>query len=145
VTLARLKEQFFDRQFVLFFAACAFAALVNFSSRVVLSRHLSYPAAIVVAYICGMVTAFALCKTCVFKAGKSNRTGAEILGFILVNVLAVLQTLAVSLLLARFVFPAVGVISHAEELAHLAGIAVPVFTSYIGHKHFSFHSPGENA
>jgi putative flippase GtrA len=54
----------------------------------------------------------------------------------------VLQTLAVSLGLARLVFPAVGLTAHAEELAHLAGIAVPVFTSYIGHKRLSFQRPG---
>ena len=27
---------------------------------------------------------------------------------------------------------------HREELAHAAGIATPIFTSYIGHKRLSF-------
>jgi putative flippase GtrA len=31
-----------------------------------------------------------------------------------------------------------GVTAYAPELAHAVGVVVPVFTSYLGHKHFSF-------
>ena len=58
---------------------------------------------------------------------------------VLVNVLAVLQTLAVSLILARLVLPWLDVRAHREEIAHLVGVCVPVFTSYLGHKYWTFH------
>jgi hypothetical protein len=31
-----------------------------------------------------------------------------------------------------------GVTAYVPEIAHGVGVAVPVFTSYLGHKHFSF-------
>jgi len=55
-----------------------------------------------------------------------------------VNMLALLQTLLVSLLLARIVLPKLGVSWHSEEIAHAIGIAVPIVTSYIGHQRLTF-------
>ena len=52
--------------------------------------------------------------------------------------LALITQLVVSVGLARFIFPATGFAWHAETVAHVIGVAVPVFTSYLGHKHFSF-------
>lgn len=52
--------------------------------------------------------------------------------------MAVLQTLAVSMGLALYVLPALGVTRHVAEIAHAVGVIVPVFTSYLGHKHLSF-------
>ena len=40
--------------------------------------------------------------------------------------------------LAVYVLPAMGVKVFVHEMAHAAGIVAPVFTSYLGHKHFSF-------
>ena len=48
------------------------------------------------------------------------------------------QTWAVSLFLAYKALPAMGIQKNVDAIAHLLGIAVPVFTSYIGHKRFSF-------
>jgi len=56
----------------------------------------------------------------------------------LVNLAAVAQVWVVSVGLARLVFPVAGFVWHAETVAHVIGVAVPVFTSYLGHKHFSF-------
>jgi putative flippase GtrA len=58
--------------------------------------------------------------------------------FALVNIAAIAQVWIVSVGLARFVFPAAGFTWHAETVAHVIGVAVPVFTSYVGHKRFSF-------
>ena len=52
--------------------------------------------------------------------------------------LAVAQVWIVSVGLARFVFPAIGFTWHDETVAHVIGVLVPVVTSYLGHKHFSF-------
>ena len=49
-----------------------------------------------------------------------------------------MQTLIVSVLLARWGLPAVGLVDNAEALAHLIGVLVPVVTSYFGHKFLTF-------
>jgi putative flippase GtrA len=45
---------------------------------------------------------------------------------------------AVSWMLARIVFPAIGFTSHAEDVAHVIGVCVPAITSYIGHSRYTF-------
>lgn len=134
-----LRELSKRNEFAGFLAAGAIAAGTNFGSRILFSRFASYPAAIVLAYLVGMITAFLLMRGHVFRASGS-RLEREILIFIAVNLLAVLQTLLVSLALAYFVLPSIGVKQHVETLAHLVGVAVPIVTSYIGHKHWTFRA-----
>lgn len=126
-----------SRQFVLFVVAGGLAAAVNFGSRIVFSQWLHYVPAIVIAYCLGMITAFTLNKLFVFNQA-SNRLHHQVLWFIVINLAAVAQTVAISLLLARWLLPALGIDFHNETMAHAAGVAVPVITSYIGHKHLSF-------
>jgi putative flippase GtrA len=40
--------------------------------------------------------------------------------------------------LARRLLPAAGITEHAEAIAHAVGVAVPVVTSYFGHKKATF-------
>lgn len=126
-------------QFVRFLAAGGIAALANFGSRIAFSLVLPYPAAIVLAYLVGMTTAFVLNRAFVFT-GARNPVGQQAWRFVLVNLAAVAQTLAISLLLARWALPALGVAQHAETIAHAVGVLVPVFTSYLGHRHWSFRA-----
>ncbi len=70
--------------------------------------------------------------------GSSNRLHQQIAWFVTVNALALLQTLVVSLLLADILLPWFGVTWHVAEIAHAAGIVVPIFTSYMGHKKWTF-------
>jgi putative flippase GtrA len=125
------------RQFLLFLVAGGIAALANFGSRIAFSFVMPYVAAIVLAYLVGMATAFALNRAFVFTAA-ANPVAQQAWRFALVNVAAVAQTLAISLLLARWLLPALGLVEHVETLAHAVGVVVPVFTSYLGHRHFSF-------
>lgn len=67
-----------------------------------------------------------------------NALHHQVFWFIVVNCAAVLQTVAISLLLSRRLFPAIGVAVHAETVAHAIGVVVPVFTSYLGHKRLTF-------
>src|SRR5215468_2565786 len=113
------------------------AALVNFGARIALSVQLPYAAAIVFAYCAGMATAFLLNRRFVFRQA-TTRLHQQVAWFVTVNLLALLQTLAVSLLLAGVVLPRLGWTWHAHELAHAAGIAIPIVTSYFGHKHWTF-------
>lgn len=126
-------------QFMGFLVAGGIAALVNFCSRIALNHWMPYSAAIMVAYLVGMVTAFVLNKLFVFRE-TVNPLHHQAFWFTLVNLAAVLQTLAVSLLLARWVFPAIHFNWHGETVAHAFGVAAPVLTSFIGHKHLSFRN-----
>jgi putative flippase GtrA len=124
-------------QFVLFVIVGGTAAAVNFSSRILFSVWLSYPVAIVLAYLLGMITAFALNRAFVFRETRS-KLHRQVMWFTIVNALAVAQTLAISLFLARWAFPTIGWAFQPELCAHAVGVAVPVVTSYLGHKHLSF-------
>ena len=131
------KVGFGSAQFVRFLFVGGFAAAINFSSRIVLSRWLGYAAAIVLAYFLGLVTAFVLNRRFVFT-DAGNRLHHQMFWFVVVNVLALAQTLVVSLLFADYVLPYFSVTWHAEEIAHACGIVTPIFTSYVGHRRFSF-------
>lgn len=128
---------FRSRQFLVFLLTGGIAAAVNFGSRILYNQWMGFSAAIVLAYITGMVTAFVLARLFVFRDSQ-RALHHSALYFVLVNGVAVLQTWAISLLLADWLLPALGVHQYMHELAHAAGVVVPVFTSYLGHKHLSF-------
>ena len=113
------------------------AAAANFGSRFVFSRWLPYEAAIIGAYGVGMVTAFVLMRRFAFQPATTS-TRSQLLGFCLVNLAAVLQTVAVSSLLDRLVLPALAVPGNHEAISHAVGVIVPVFTSWFGHRYLSF-------
>lgn len=124
-------------QFIRFLAAGGLAAAANVGSRIVFSQWMGLPVAVVLAYLVGMSVAFVLMRKYVFAAGgRGIRRQAAI--FVLVNVAAVIQTLVVTLLLARFLLPWAGVRNHVELIAHVVGVGVPLVTSFIGHKFWSF-------
>jgi putative flippase GtrA len=130
-------KQFVTKQFFLFLLTGGTAAAVNFGSRIVYSQWLEFSAAVILAYFTGMVTAFVLARLFVFKESRQS-TQRSALFFVGVNAVAVLQTWAISLVLLRYGLPALGVTRFAPEIAHAVGVVVPVFTSYLGHKRWSF-------
>ena len=125
-----------SNRFLRFLLVGGFAAAVNFGSRIVLSHWLYYAAAIVIAYLAGLFTAFVLNRRFVFTEA-TNRLHRQMFWFVVVNAFALAQTLIISLLLARHVLPYIGITWHIEEIAHAFGIAVPILSSYGGHKHLS--------
>jgi putative flippase GtrA len=130
-------KAFRSRQFLLFLLTGGFAAGVNFVSRIVLSQWLDFTSAIVTAYMVGMVTAFTLGRLFVFK-GSQQSVHRSALFFFLVNVLGVTQTWLISMGMAYYALPALGLKVFVREVAHGVGLLAPVFTSYLGHKHLSF-------
>jgi putative flippase GtrA len=58
--------------------------------------------------------------------------------FSLVNIVAVAQTWLISMGLAYYLLPGFGLEEYVLEISHAIGISIPVFTSYLGHKYFSF-------
>jgi putative flippase GtrA len=125
------------RQFARFLIAGGIAAAANVLSRIAFSQFMRLEAAVVLAYCVGMVVAFVLMRSQVF-ARSGTPMSHQVGKFVAVNVAAVLQTLVITLLLARWALPALGVQRFVEEIAHIVGVCVPVVTSYFGHKHFSF-------
>jgi putative flippase GtrA len=132
-----MMAQFRSREFATFLVTGGVAALVNFGSRIVLSQWLTFPVAVAVAYLIGMATAFALAKLFVFSGGRQSIPRSAAI-FVLVNAVAVLQTWGISMLLAYYLLPGIGVRAYVNEIAHAVGVVVPVFTSFLGHKRWSF-------
>ena len=125
------------RRFTAFLVTGGVAAAVNIVSRVVFDRVMPYEAAVPVAYLVGMTTAFFLAKLFVFS-GTGRSLPVEYGRFALVNVAALVQVFVVSVMLAKAIFPAIGLAWNAELLAHVIGVLSPVLVSYQGHKRFSF-------
>ena len=136
-SLARRLRRPETRRFAAFLMTGGLAAAVNVASRIVFDLVMPYEAAVAVAYLVGMTTAFFLARLFVFEgSGRSLRV--EYGRFALVNVAALVQVLAVSVGLAKLFFPAIGFAWNADLIAHVIGVLSPVAVSYQGHKRFSF-------
>ena len=134
-----MMRLFWSRQFLAFLLTGGIAALVNFFSRIVYSQWMGFSSAVIAAYLSGMVIAFILARLLVFQS-STQTLYRSIVFFTLVNILAIVQTWAVSLWMLHQVLPALSVTHFTPEIAHACGIIVPVFTSYLGHKFWSFKS-----
>ena len=130
-------SEFASKQFLLFLLTGGTAAAINIGSRIVYNQWWSFSTSVIAAYLTGMLTAFVLAKLFVF-ADSQQSLHRSALAFVLINMLAVLQTWGISMLLLHYALPALGVGSFAPELAHAVGVVVPVFSSYLGHKRWSF-------
>lgn len=124
-------------QFLRFLVSGGIAAVVNLACRYALNRYMPFGTAVVLAYLVGMVVAYALARRFVFAA-SGRPIGSEIRRFALVNVLSLALVWLVSVGLARLIFPAIGVTWHAEDLSHLIGVAVPTISSFFGHRLYTF-------
>lgn len=124
-------------QFARFLLVGGIAALVNIVARLLLSLALPFELAVVLAYLCGMLTAFVLGRIFVFTEAGGTAHG-QLLRFTLVNLVALAQVWLVSVMLVDWLFPLLGFTWQAELVGHTIGVLSPVFTSYLGHKHFSF-------
>jgi putative flippase GtrA len=124
-------------RFVRFLLTGGCAALVNLGSRYALNLFMSFEAAVAMAYLFGMVTAYVLARVFVFeKSGLAVAT--EFRRFVIVNLLSLAIVWVVSVGLAFYVFPAVGFRWHAEDVAHLIGVLSPSVVAYFAHKRYTF-------
>lgn len=128
-----------SKRFVKFVMVSGVAAVANVGSRIVFGLWMGYVPSILLAFCVGLSTAFVLNRRFVFRE-TVNPLHHQAFWFIVVNLAAVLQTLLVSLLLARWFFPTINFHWHTETVAHAFGVAVPVITSFLGHKHLSFRT-----
>jgi len=132
-----IRKLFLTPEFARFLLVGVVAATVNFAIRIVLSLYLTYGWAVFIAYLFGMTTAYFLSKIWVFETtGRSIASEAWL--FSIVNIVAVAQVWGISIGLAHYIFPQIGILKYSEEIAHIIGLSVPVFTSFLGHKYMSF-------
>jgi putative flippase GtrA len=125
------------RQFLFFVLTGGAAAVVNVLSRIGFSFLLRFELAVLAAYAVAMVTAYVMARRFVFRHSQHS-TGRSFAAFALVNLVAALQTWLVSVGLRPWLLSWVGAVGVADLIAHGVGVMVPVFTSYLGHKHISF-------
>lgn len=124
-------------EFSRFIIAGGIAAIANFLTRIALSYAVNYRLAVFLAYLVGMLVAYKLMKYYVFTANEYAHE-FQVGAFIGVNILAVVQVWIISVALAEYLFPAISFSYFANEIAHLVGLSVPIVTSYLAHKHFTF-------
>lgn len=125
------------KRFASFIVTGGIAALVNLGSRWLFSHAMPYEAAVALAYLVGMTTAFLLARMFVFNASGDSWL-AEYGRFAVVNAFSFAVVLGVSAGMLRLVLPFMGWTWHAEEIAHLVGVVSPIVLSYYAHKHYSF-------
>ena len=125
------------REFILFLITGGLAALINIASRIGFSTVVRFELAVLLAYGVGMLTAYLLARRFVFVDSRTS-IRRSFAAFALVNLFAVLQTWLVSMGLRNWLLPLLGIVFFRDLLAHGIGVAVPVVSSYFGHKHISF-------
>lgn len=125
------------KQFLYFILSGGVAAGLNWGSRFLFSQVAPFELALILAFFVGLSSGFILMRFFIFDGGGKPIT-PQAGKYIAVNVFALLQTLLISLIFARWALPAVGITDNAEGLGHLIGVLVPVVSSYFGHKYLTF-------
>ncbi len=132
-----VKSFLTNPEFFRFLLVGGFAAIINFSSRILINTVYSFRVSVIIAYIIGMITAYVLSKFLVFSPSGKHPL-KEFSYFAIVNGVAIIQVWVISVVLAEYLFPSWKLIFYPKEIAHFIGISIPVITSYYGHKYYSF-------
>lgn len=138
----RVPRELLNNTVIRFLLAGGLAAACNFGSRFFYSLFVDFSAAVVLAFMTGLTLGFLLNKRYVFTSSR-NSIGAQITWFLFVNLLALAQTWGLSVYLAdwlpQYLFEGnPSGVQWAEAVAHGAGVLLPVFTSYVGHRYLTF-------
>jgi putative flippase GtrA len=134
----------FDKlNFLAFLITGAIAAIFNFFIRIIFNLFYSFEISIILSYLLAMVLAFFLKKKFVFtKSGQALHL--SILFFLIVNLVGMLQTWIVTMWSYQILFNFFKISFYPREISHLLGISAPIFTSYFGHKYFTFAKKTKN-
>ena len=110
---------------------------MNLIARYLLDFVMPFEAAVVLAYMVGMVFAYFLFQKLIF-AGNGGPLSRRVIRFVQVNLVGAGLAWSVSSVMARLVLPTLGLQFHPFEIAHLVGVAAPAMSSYFLHKHYTF-------
>lgn len=129
------------RKFGRFILTGIIAACGNVSAVWLVHLHKSFEISLLAGMVAGLTISFVLSKRFVFGSSFSRRVGGEALRFVLVyatsSALYSLVALSSKSILLNSFHLSTGV---AEFAAILAGAATMLFTSYIGHRFFTYSS-----
>jgi len=125
-----------SHRFLIFLLVSGFAAVANVGARVMFGLWFPYLESIVLAFFVGLGTAFTLNRLIVFR-DRSGQVHHQAAWFVAVNLFALVQTAAISIVLARWVLTPLD-LPYAETWAHMLGVAAPAITSYIAHNRLTF-------
>ena len=123
-------------EFARFLGVGGVAAAANLVSRYFLDLVMPFEAAVVLAYMVGMVVGFFLFRKTLFKGYAVD--ARLIMRFIWVNLFGAALAWAISSIMARHALPLIGWTWHPFEIAHICSVAAPAITSYFLHKHYTF-------
>ena len=133
-----LIGDFLSRRYLLFLFSGGTASAVGIVLRLLFGLFMDYVPSIVAAYVLSTLTAYLLNRFLVFKA-TGKRYHVEIAKFYIVNVIGLLQTIAISSVLAgllkgRLSLPQ----TVSETLAHVAALSTLAVTSFLLYKYWTF-------
>jgi putative flippase GtrA len=142
MSLRDLSVSLSGTRFLRFLLAGGLAALINFGSRFFYNIFVDFSTAVVLAFLTGLTAGYILNRRYVFATSR-NTVVQEMGWFVFINLLALAQTWGLSLYLVELLpeyiaMDSLGRTELVEAIAHGAGIILPVFTSYIGHKYLTF-------
>jgi putative flippase GtrA len=125
------------RQFIRYLAAGGASAVCNICARIFLSLLIPFEAAVSISFVIGLVTGFLFMRW--FAFSNSTRSLRQQIGsYLLINLYGLLQTLFVSSVCLRLIFPSLHIYYHTELLAHVVALGLLAVTSYYGHRKITF-------
>lgn len=131
-------RHFFSAQFLLFLGVGTSAAVLNWLTRLVLDNWISFPVAVLLAYVVGMTTAFELNRRFVFPSSpRPVLKQAKV--FILIN-LAFLPVVWGASILFKTLLDEAGIMSFTEGVAHGLALTLPVLITFLIYKFIAFGS-----
>jgi len=132
-----IKDKSTNKEFILFILTGGLSAIINLSSRIIISNFLGFEISVLISYLIGMITAYYLAKKYVFlNSKKSYKKSLPI--FALVNFVAVLQTFFISKYTRIWLMNIFNNLMIIDFISHLCGVIFPIFSSFFGHKYITF-------
>ena len=129
-------KYYFSKQFVLFLIVGSIAALINCTSRWVLSHWFGFGLSIVMAYILSMLTAFLLNLKLVFK-NSARPIAKQISSFFFINISFLPLVLILSISITE-IFLRLQIHYHNQTIAHAISVCVPALVTYLFYKFYTF-------
>ncbi|MGN0895003.1 MAG: GtrA family protein [Succinivibrio sp.] len=127
---------FISKEFLIFLLTGGLAATANFFSRIIMSYlGIEFYLAVFFAYVLGMVVAYILFRSVVFKKNDISLKRSIAL-FCIVNLIGIVLTFLLSNFLYYVLLKDLPLLR--GEISHGIGIMLPAVSSYIGHKYFTF-------
>ena len=128
---------YLSKQFIYFLIAGASAAIVNFSSRLILRNFLDMIVSAIFANIIAMLIAFYLYKKLVFPF-SSTPFKTQGTRFVIIQVSCMPLAVSIFSMLANLFYSA-GLGTYAEPTAHIVSIGTPALVTFLLYKFFVFY------